>query len=76
MEKLDEKPIIADDMQPLEVKQGDCIVLHGLLPHYSLPNTSGHSRQAYAVHAIDSKAIYAEDNWLKRTILPLRGFVA
>lgn len=24
-------------MIPLEVKQGTCIVLHGLLPHYSMP---------------------------------------
>jgi len=74
MEKLDDTPIITNDMQALEVKQGDCIVLHGLLPHYSLPNTSGRSRQAYALHAINGKAIYANDNWLQRTQFPLRGF--
>jgi phytanoyl-CoA hydroxylase len=74
MEKLDASPIGIDDMQPLEVKQGTCIILHGLLPHYSLPNTSGRSRQAYAVHAIDSKAVYPKDNWLQRTQFPLRGF--
>jgi len=74
MEKLDDTPLITSDMQPLEVKQGDCIVLHGLLPHYSLPNTSGRSRQAYALHAIDGKAIYPGDNWLQRTQFPLRGF--
>ena len=74
MEKLDDTPLITSDMQPLEVKQGDCIVLHGLLPHYSLPNTSGRSRQAYALHAIDGKAIYPNDNWLQRTQFPLRGF--
>lgn len=73
MEKLDEAPILIDDMIPLEVKKGTCIVLHGLLPHYSLPNTSGRSRQAYAIHTIDSNAVYANDNWLQRK-MPLQGF--
>jgi phytanoyl-CoA hydroxylase len=74
MENLDSAPISIDDMHPLEVKKGTCIVLHGLLPHYSLPNTSGRSRQAYSIHAISSKAAYAKDNWLQRTQFPLRGF--
>lgn len=74
MQKLDSTPISIDDMLPLEVKKGTCIVLHGLLPHYSLPNTSGKSRQAYAIHAVSSKADYAANNWLQRPLLPLRGF--
>ncbi|MFT3935946.1 MAG: phytanoyl-CoA dioxygenase family protein [Chitinophagaceae bacterium] len=74
MQTLDESPIDIADMQPLEVKQGDCIVLHGLLPHYSLPNTSGKSRQAYAIHVVDKNAQYPTDNWLQRPTLPLRGF--
>jgi phytanoyl-CoA hydroxylase len=74
MQKLDSSPIAIDDMLPLEVKKGTCIVLHGLLPHYSLSNTSGKSRQAYAIHAISSKAHYPANNWLQRTQLPLRGF--
>lgn len=74
MENLDNAPISIDDMQPLEVKKGTCIVLHGLLPHYSKPNTSGRSRQAYSIHAISSKANYPKDNWLQRTQFPLRGF--
>jgi phytanoyl-CoA hydroxylase len=63
-----------EDMIPLEVKKGTCIVLHGLLPHYSLPNTSGKSRQAYSLHAIDSKANYPKENWLQRDMSELRGF--
>lgn len=51
---------------PLEVKKGACIVLDGLLPHYSLPNRSGQSRQAFAIHTIDGKAHYPEQNWLRR----------
>ena len=74
MEKLDTNPIPDNDLIPLEVKKGACIVLHGLLPHYSLHNTSKHSRQAYAIHAINSKAVYPENNWLQRKKIPLRGF--
>jgi phytanoyl-CoA hydroxylase len=61
-------------MIPLEVKKGTCIVLDGLLPHYSLPNTSGKSRQAYALHAIDRNATYPETNWLQRDMDSLKGF--
>jgi len=74
METLDATPVTTGDMQPMEVAKGTCIVLHGLLPHYSLPNTSGRSRQAYALHAIDSNAAYPADNWLQRTMFPLKGF--
>jgi len=61
-------------MIPLEVKKGTCIVLDGLLPHYSLPNTSGKSRQAYALHTIDRNAKYPETNWLSRDMASLKGF--
>jgi phytanoyl-CoA hydroxylase len=63
-----------DGMIPLEVKKGTCIVLNGLLPHYSLPNTSGKSRQAYAIHIIDRNAKYPEENWLSRDMSTLKGF--
>lgn len=61
-----DSPCETAGMIPLEVKKGACIVLDGLLPHYSLPNTSGQSRQAYAIHTIDGKAHYPEQNWLQR----------
>ncbi len=63
---LDSAPFEMEGMIPLEVKKGACIVLDGLLPHYSLPNTSGRSRQAYSIHVIDGKALYPEQNWLRR----------
>jgi len=63
---FDNTPFEMEGMRPLEVKKGACIVLDGLLPHYSLPNTSGQSRQAYAIHTIDGKAHYPEQNWLQR----------
>lgn len=74
MQVLDNAPYDLEGMVPLEVKKGTCIVLHGLLPHYSMPNTSGKSRQAYAVHCINRNALYPEANWLRRDYTTLKGF--
>jgi phytanoyl-CoA hydroxylase len=71
---LDDEPYSMEGMIPLEVKKGACIVLHGLLPHYSLPNTSGRSRQAYAIHTISRHALYPETNWLRREMNEVKGF--
>jgi len=71
---LDETPYSMEGRIPLEVKKGTRIVLHGLLPHYSLPNTSGKSRQAYAIHTIDRKADYPQTNWLQREMGAVKGF--
>lgn len=65
-QSFDNTPFEMDKMIPLEVKKGACIVLDGLLPHYSLPNTSGRSRQAYSIHTIDGEAHYPAQNWLQR----------
>lgn len=74
MHVFDAEPLSMEGMIPLEVKKGTCIVLHGLLPHYSLPNTSGKSRQAYSIHTIDSGAHYPDENWLQRDRSNLKGF--
>jgi len=74
MHMLDDAPYSMEGMIPLEVKKGTCIILHGLLPHYSLPNTSGKSRQAYAIHTIDKNANYPAENWLQRNMNELKGF--
>lgn len=71
---LDKEPFSMEGMIPLEVKKGSCVVLHGLLPHCSMPNTSGRSRQAYAIHCIDRTAHYPEANWLRRELSSLKGF--
>lgn len=71
---LDDTPITTKGMVPLEVKKGTCIVLNGLLPHYSLPNTSGKSRQAYAIHTINKNSHYPKENWLQRNLNGLKGF--
>ncbi len=75
MKILDETPMSMEGMIPLEVKKGTCIVLHGHLPHYSLPNTSGKSRQAFAIHTINKNARYSNQNWLQRDAHSLRSIV-
>jgi phytanoyl-CoA hydroxylase len=74
-EVLDERELPLDGMVPLPAATGTCIVLHGLLPHYSAANRSPRSRHAYSLHVIDARAAYRADNWLQRgPTMPLRGF--
>ena len=77
MEKLDATPWPdSRTAVPLEVKAGTLVVFHGLLPHYSAPNRSAHSRHAYTLHVTDGRSAYAPTNWLQRaTDFPVRGFV-
>jgi phytanoyl-CoA hydroxylase len=77
MEKLDATPWPDNrSAVPLEVKAGTLVVFHGLLPHYSAPNRSAHSRHAYTLHVTDGQSTYAPGNWLQRGAdLPVRGFV-
>ena len=75
METLDPRPLLEEGYVPLEAPQGTLVLLHGLLPHRSGANRSDRSRHAYAVHAIDARATYPEDNWLQRAPdMPARGF--
>jgi phytanoyl-CoA hydroxylase len=74
-EVFDNTPWPEEKLQPLEVRKGTVIVLHGLLPHLSRENTSARSRHAYTLHIIDASARYPESNWLQRgPKMPLRGF--
>ena len=70
-----DQPWPEEKLQPLEVRKGTLIVLHGLLPHLSRENRSSRSRHAYTLHVIDASAHYPSDNWLRRSAeMPLRGF--
>ncbi len=77
MEKLDTTPWPdGRTAVPLEVKAGTLVVFHGLLPHYSAPNRSAHSRHAYTLHVTDGRSAYAPSNWIQRGAdFPVRGFV-
>ena len=50
----------------LPVQAGTLVCFHGLLPHYSAPNLSPHSRHAYTLHVTDARAQYSPLNWLQR----------
>jgi phytanoyl-CoA hydroxylase len=72
--ELDRAPWpVADEAVPLEVPAGTLVCFHGLLPHYSAPNRSPHSRHAYTLHALDARSRWSADNWLRRAAPP-RGF--
>lgn len=60
--------------QAVEVKAGSLVVFQGALPHYSAPNRSSRSRQAYTLHVTDGSCHYSSKNWLQANNLPLRGF--
>lgn len=73
MEMLDNTPWpTVDSGIPLEVSAGTLVCFQGTLPHYSAPNHSDKSRQAYTLHITDGSAHYAESNWLQAQKLPLR----
>ena len=76
MESIDNTPWPRQaDAVPLEAKAGDLIILHGLLPHYSAPNRSHHSRMAFTLHVTDATSAYSPRNWLQRGVdLPVTGF--
>ena len=72
---FDDSPWPEDQRQPLEVKAGTLVVLHGQFPHLSGPNNSAKSRHAYALHLIDGDCEYPKENWLQRPEdFPLKGF--
>lgn len=76
MEPLDATPWpAAGRARALPVPAGALVVLHGLLPHYSAPNRSAHSRMAYSLHVTDGRTRYSPRNWLQRgPQMPVRGF--
>jgi len=75
MEILDETPFDVSAAQALEAEAGTLVVLNGLLPHWSAPNTSEKSRHAFTLHIIEGTADYPADNWLQRGPgMPLQGF--
>ena len=74
MHVLDQTPWPSASGQSVEVKAGSIVVFQGTLPHYSAPNRSNKSRQAYTLHVTDGVTDYAPENWLQAQELPLRGF--
>ncbi len=78
METLDTTPWPGgSNAVPLEVAAGTLVCFLGKLPHYSGPNRSERSRQAYTLHVTDAASEWSGLNWLRRgPQLPLRGLTA
>ena len=76
MDKLDATPWPEGDAAvALPVPAGALVVFHGLLPHYSAPNRSDHSRHAFTLHVTDASTAYSSRNWIQRGAdFPVRGF--
>ena len=76
MDKLDATPWPEGDAAvALPVHAGALVVFHGLLPHYSAPNRSDHSRHAFTLHVTDASTAYSSRNWIQRGAdFPVRGF--
>ncbi|XP_046996695.1 phytanoyl-CoA dioxygenase domain-containing protein 1 homolog [Schistocerca americana] len=52
--------------QPVPVRKGTCVLIHGQVVHKSEHNKSQHPRHAYTFHVFDKKrAKYSPENWLQ-----------
>jgi phytanoyl-CoA hydroxylase len=50
----------------VEVPRGSLVVFSDHLPHYSSPNRSERSRQAFTMHFAEAASRWSADNWLQR----------
>jgi ectoine hydroxylase-related dioxygenase (phytanoyl-CoA dioxygenase family) len=51
---------------PVEVKAGDCVLLHGQVVHKSEKNTSPISRHVYSITIMEThNSAYSKENWLQ-----------
>jgi phytanoyl-CoA hydroxylase len=58
---------------PVEVPAGSLVIFSDHMPHYSSPNRSEHSRQAFTMHFAESSSHWSEHNWLQRPVLGVFG---
>eukprot|EP00038_Savillea_parva_P011452 m.197644 g.197644 ORF g.197644 m.197644 type:complete len:359 (+) comp20183_c0_seq1:112-1188(+) len=58
----------AAGFQPLPVKKGDLVLIHGQVDHLSLPNVSGKSRHTFQLHLVEGPTegiTWSPRNWLQ-----------
>ncbi len=55
-----------DEAVAVEVPAGSLVMFSDHMPHYSSPNRSEHSRQAFTMHFAESTSVWSEKNWLQR----------
>jgi ectoine hydroxylase-related dioxygenase (phytanoyl-CoA dioxygenase family) len=51
---IDDPDFDFSNATPIEVKRGQCLFHHGLMPHRSLRNSSERMRRAFAIHFFDA----------------------
>jgi phytanoyl-CoA hydroxylase len=51
---IDDPEFNPDNSVPIEIKRGQCLFHHGLMPHRSLRNGSERMRRAFAIHFFDA----------------------
>jgi phytanoyl-CoA hydroxylase len=59
-----------DQSLPVEVTAGSLVIFNDHMPHYSAPNRSGRSRQAFTMHFAEAESKWPRRNWLQRSQLP------
>jgi phytanoyl-CoA hydroxylase len=55
-----------DEAVAVEVPAGSLVIFSDHMPHYSSPNRSERSRQAFTMHFAESSSAWPEKNWLQR----------
>jgi len=63
-----EAGVRAAGFEPLPVRAGDLVLIHGAVDHLSLANTSGCSRHTFQLHLVEgpnSGVQWAKSNWLQ-----------
>ncbi|KAI8468442.1 MAG: hypothetical protein J3K34DRAFT_522911 [Monoraphidium minutum] len=54
------------EFEPLEVKAGTLVLLHGANVHYSAENTSAVSRHSFTLHYVEAGLPWSPENWAQR----------
>jgi phytanoyl-CoA hydroxylase len=62
-----------DEAVAVEVPAGSLVIFSDHMPHYSSPNRSNHSRQAFTMHFAEKTSYWSELNWLQRPTLGVFG---
>jgi len=55
-----------DEAIAVEVPTGSLVIFSDHMPHYSSPNRSEHSRQAFTMHFAEAASHWPAKNWLQR----------
>jgi len=55
-----------DEAVAVEVPAGSLVIFSDHMPHYSSPNRSEHSRQAFTMHFAEAASHWPAKNWLQR----------